>query len=95
MAGFLNQPLDSLNGSTITDLNNQLTANVTEGSAQATATANGYQSYQQTLQSRAAITQRREYRRRNRQHAFVPKGVRGFGPVHQHDQPTAADTVNL
>jgi flagellar hook-associated protein 1 FlgK len=51
MAGFLNQPLDSLNGGTITDLNNQLTANVTEGSAQATATASGYQSYQQTLQS--------------------------------------------
>lgn len=51
MAGFLNQPLSSLNGSTITDLNNQLTANVTEASAEATATANGYTSYQQTLQS--------------------------------------------
>lgn len=51
MAGFLNQPLDSLNGSTITDLNNQLTANVTESSADATATANGYQSYQQTMQA--------------------------------------------
>ncbi|HEY5315862.1 MAG TPA: flagellar hook-associated protein FlgK [Pirellulales bacterium] len=49
MAGFLNQPLDSLDGGTITDLNNQMTAGVTEGSAQSTATNNGYQAYQQTL----------------------------------------------
>ena len=49
-AGFLNQPLSSAGGSTITDLSNQLTSNVTESSSQATSVANGLTSYQNTLQ---------------------------------------------
>lgn len=50
MAGFLTQPLSSLNGQTITDLNNQLTSNVTEASAQASSVASGLSAYQSTLQ---------------------------------------------
>ncbi len=50
MAGFLTQPLSSAGGSTITDLSNQLTSDVTESSAQATSVANGLTSYQTTLQ---------------------------------------------
>ena len=50
MAGFLTQPLSSAGGSTITDLSNQLTSDVTESSAQATSTASGLTNYQSTLQ---------------------------------------------
>jgi flagellar hook-associated protein 1 FlgK len=56
LAGFLDQPLDSQNGQTINQLNTQMTSDVSEASAAATSVANGYSSYQSTLQSQEQST---------------------------------------
>ncbi len=51
MAGFYDQSLGSQNGSSISDLYNQLAEGVTQNSAQSQAVpASGYQTYQSTLQ---------------------------------------------
>ncbi len=49
LAGFADQPLDSLGGSTITDQYNQVAANVTEGSNQAQASSAAATTFQQSL----------------------------------------------
>ncbi len=53
LAGFFNQPLSSQDGSSLSDLYNSMAENVTENSAQSQAAANGYQTYQATLQGQS------------------------------------------
>jgi flagellar hook-associated protein 1 FlgK len=50
LAGFYTQPLSSQNGSSLSDVYNQLAEGVTQSSAQSQAAASGYQTYQSTLQ---------------------------------------------
>jgi len=50
LAGFYDQPLASQNGSSLSNLYNQLAEGVTQSSAQSQAAASGYQTYQATLQ---------------------------------------------
>lgn len=49
LAGFLDRPLDTLNGETITELHDRLIANVTENSSAAQSVADGLRSYEGTL----------------------------------------------
>ncbi|HVA44950.1 MAG TPA: flagellar hook-associated protein FlgK [Pirellulales bacterium] len=50
LANFINQPLASQNGQTLGQLNDQIVADVTQGSAVAQSVATGDGSFQQTLQ---------------------------------------------
>ncbi len=50
MAGFMDQPLTSQNGASISNLYDNLVANVSQGSALATSAATSAQTFQQTLQ---------------------------------------------
>lgn len=50
LAGLYTTPLPSQNGSSLSDLYNQLAEGVTQSSAQSQAAASGYQTYQSTLQ---------------------------------------------
>ena len=50
LAGFLDRPLDSQSGATLTELYDRLTGSVTQGSAVAQAVADGFRSFEQTLE---------------------------------------------
>ncbi len=50
LGGFLDRPLDSLQGKTIADAYEQMVANVTQGSSAARAVAEGYRVFEQTLE---------------------------------------------
>lgn len=50
LANFMNQPLASASGTTLTDLYNTMVGNVTQGSSVAQSVSQGYQTFQQTLQ---------------------------------------------
>ena len=53
LAGFYDQSLSSQNGSSLSDLYNQMAEGLTENSAQSQAAASGYQTYQETLQGQS------------------------------------------
>lgn len=50
LAGFLDRPLDSANGTTITDLYDRLTGETTQNAAVARAVADGFRVFEQTLE---------------------------------------------
>jgi flagellar hook-associated protein 1 FlgK len=50
LANFMNQPLSSAGGTTLTDVYNQMVGDVTQGSSVAQSVSQGYQTFQQTLQ---------------------------------------------
>ncbi|HUY91231.1 MAG TPA: flagellar hook-associated protein FlgK [Pirellulales bacterium] len=50
LANFMNQPLASAGGTTLSDLYNTMVGDVTQGSSVAQSVAQGYQTFQQTLQ---------------------------------------------
>jgi flagellar hook-associated protein 1 len=50
LANFINQPLASKNGATLGQINDQIVSGVTQGSAVAQSVANGYSTFQQSLQ---------------------------------------------
>ncbi len=50
LANFMNQPLDSAGGTTLTDVYDRMVGDVTQGSAVAQSVTQGYQTFQQTLQ---------------------------------------------
>lgn len=52
LARFMNQPLSSAGGATLTDVYNQMVGDVTQGSSVAQSVAQGNQTFQQTLQGR-------------------------------------------
>jgi len=52
LAGLLDQPLDSQNGSTLTGLYDQLTGSVTQGSAVAKSVAEGFRVFEQALKGK-------------------------------------------
>jgi flagellar hook-associated protein 1 FlgK len=56
LAGFLNQPLESAGGQTISQLNQNLSSNVSQSAAAQKAIASGLSSYQSTLASQQEST---------------------------------------
>ncbi len=50
LSNFMNQPLSSAGGTTLTDVYNQMVGGVTQGSSVAQSVSQGYQTFQQTLQ---------------------------------------------
>lgn len=54
LANFMNQPLSSTGGTTLTDVYDKMVGDVTQGSSVAQSVAQGYQTFQQTLQGQQA-----------------------------------------
>jgi flagellar hook-associated protein 1 FlgK len=50
LANFMNQPLSSAGGTTLTDVYDRMVGDVTQGSTVASSVSQGYQTFQQTLQ---------------------------------------------
>ena len=84
LAGFLTLPLASQNGATIQTLYNNITAGVTQNSANATASANAADTLQSTLSSQETAVSGVNIDDEVVEHDELSAGLPGLGKIYFH-----------
>ena len=74
------------NGATMSDLYDQMASNVTQGSSVAKSVSDSAATFASLARRPAAGDQRREHRRRNREHAAIPAQFPSLSEIHFDDQ---------
>ena len=82
LAGLLDQPLDSNDGTSLSDQYTQIINQVTQGSSVSQSVADGYQHVRKLARRPAAGGERRQHRRRSSQHDDAAANLSSVGEVY-------------